>query len=149
MKMHGPDNTIEILKECGADGWVKKYQEELVRMYEPGAVMKCPKCQVENREWAEFCGECGHPLQTELMCPQCGNTNPQGKKFCDRCGHILAEPTPPPPPMATAQTHSMLPQPNSNIITGNRVHDLTTSGTIHIPDLPPPKAILAFILPLA
>jgi len=26
------NTTIEILKECGADGWVKKYQEELAEM---------------------------------------------------------------------------------------------------------------------
>ena len=26
------NTAIEILKECGADGWVKKYQEALARM---------------------------------------------------------------------------------------------------------------------
>jgi class 3 adenylate cyclase/tetratricopeptide (TPR) repeat protein len=59
--------------------------------------MKCPKCQSENREGAEFCRECGHKL--ELACPQCGNMNPPGSKFCDGCGHdltIAAEPTPKP-----------------------------------------------------
>jgi class 3 adenylate cyclase/tetratricopeptide (TPR) repeat protein len=49
--------------------------------------MKCPKCDSENREGAEFCRECGHKL--ELACPQCGNMNPLGSKFCDRCGHDL------------------------------------------------------------
>ena len=49
--------------------------------------MKCPKCQSENREGAEFCRECGHKL--ELACPQCGNMNPPGSKFCDGCGHDL------------------------------------------------------------
>jgi class 3 adenylate cyclase/tetratricopeptide (TPR) repeat protein len=59
--------------------------------------MKCPKCQSENREGAEFCRECGHKL--ELACPQCGNMNPPGSKFCDGCGHdltVAAEPTPKP-----------------------------------------------------
>ena len=35
--------------------------------------MKCPKCGHENREGAEFCGECGQALQAELVCPQCGH----------------------------------------------------------------------------
>ena len=31
------NTAMEILKECGADGWVKKYQEELAKMREAGA----------------------------------------------------------------------------------------------------------------
>ena len=29
--------------------------------------MKYPNCQTENREGAEFCGECGKSLQAEPM----------------------------------------------------------------------------------
>ena len=50
-------------------------------------MMKCPKCQFENREGAKFCKECGNKL--EIACPQCGNMNPLGSKFCDDCGHDL------------------------------------------------------------
>jgi len=27
-----PNKAIEILKECGTDGWVKKYEKELVSL---------------------------------------------------------------------------------------------------------------------
>lgn len=47
--------------------------------------MKCPNCQIENRESARFCTECGENL--EIICPQCGNATRQGNKFCDGCGH--------------------------------------------------------------
>ena len=50
--------------------------------------MKCPKCQAENREGAEFCGKCGVSLQ--VVCPECHTANPPGNSFCDRCGHALA-----------------------------------------------------------
>jgi tetratricopeptide (TPR) repeat protein len=54
--------------------------------------MKCPHCQAENRDGAEFCGECGQALRQGITCPKCGNINPQGKKFCDKCGHALVKP---------------------------------------------------------
>ena len=50
--------------------------------------MKCPKCQIENRELAKFCNECGNKL--ELVCPQCKGSNRAGSKFCDECGTKLA-----------------------------------------------------------
>ena len=56
--------------------------------------MKCPKCQTENREGAQFCGGCGQPLQLELMCLQCGHSNPKNFRFYDECGQALAEPKP-------------------------------------------------------
>jgi tetratricopeptide (TPR) repeat protein/archaellum biogenesis ATPase FlaH len=57
--------------------------------------MKCPHCQAENREGAEFCGDCGQSLRSEVSCPQCGNVNPRSKRFCDKCGHTLVEKEPP------------------------------------------------------
>ncbi|HEY33705.1 MAG TPA: protein kinase [Dehalococcoidia bacterium] len=62
--------------------------------------MKCPQCQAENREDAQFCGECGQPLQSEIICPQCQRANPFGRKFCDKCGHSLAGEAPTPTPEA-------------------------------------------------
>ncbi|GAF86640.1 unnamed protein product, partial [marine sediment metagenome] len=50
--------------------------------------MKCPKCQAENREDAEFCSDCG--IKLEVVCPKCGRSNPTSKNFCDKCGHDLA-----------------------------------------------------------
>ena len=49
--------------------------------------MKCPKCQFDNREGAQFCKECGKKL--ELPCPSCGHPYQPGSKFCDECGSNL------------------------------------------------------------
>lgn len=49
--------------------------------------MKCPKCQIENREEAKFCLQCGKNL--ELKCPQCNKALPLLSKFCDDCGQRL------------------------------------------------------------
>jgi len=56
--------------------------------------MKCPACQFDNREGAQFCKECGKKL--ELLCPSCGHPNQPGSKFCDECGYNLAFPKEPP-----------------------------------------------------
>ncbi len=56
--------------------------------------MKCPACQFDNREGAQFCKECGKKL--ELSCPSCGHPYQAGSKFCDECGHNLALPKEPP-----------------------------------------------------
>jgi class 3 adenylate cyclase/tetratricopeptide (TPR) repeat protein len=52
--------------------------------------MKCPKCQFDNREEAEFCSECGYKF--EHICPKCKTTIRTGSKFCDKCGHELKKP---------------------------------------------------------
>jgi len=49
--------------------------------------MECPKCQLENREGAKFCIECGGKL--EIKCPQCNKPLPPSAKFCDDCGYNL------------------------------------------------------------
>jgi len=51
--------------------------------------VKCPKCQVENKNDAEFCKECG--TRIEVACPKCGRLNHPSNKFCDKCGHNLAK----------------------------------------------------------
>ena len=56
--------------------------------------MRCPACQFDNREEAQFCKECGKKL--ELLCPSCGRPYQPGSKFCDECGHNLALPKEPP-----------------------------------------------------
>jgi predicted ATPase/class 3 adenylate cyclase len=55
-----------------------------------GKAMRCPRCQLENREEAKFCNECGHKF--ELTCPNCRNFNRPESKFCDQCGHDLYKP---------------------------------------------------------
>jgi DNA-binding NtrC family response regulator len=49
--------------------------------------MKCPKCNLENREEAIFCKECGQGLA--IKCPGCSNATPGLAKFCDKCGRSL------------------------------------------------------------
>ena len=48
----------------------------------------CPACQIENKESARFCKECGSALA--LRCPSCGARHEAGQKFCDECGASLA-----------------------------------------------------------
>jgi class 3 adenylate cyclase len=57
--------------------------------------MKCPKCQFENPDDAQFCIECGNPM--EFHCPKCGAITPSRGKFCKSCGHNLSIPVEPPP----------------------------------------------------
>jgi class 3 adenylate cyclase/tetratricopeptide (TPR) repeat protein len=52
--------------------------------------MKCPKCQIENPDVANFCGECGADL--ERVCPKCNYLNPPQFKFCNNCGSSLIIP---------------------------------------------------------
>jgi len=57
--------------------------------------MKCPKCQFKNPDDAQFCIECGNPI--EFHCPQCHAITPSTGKFCKSCGYDLrnkAEPIP-------------------------------------------------------
>ena len=58
-------------------------------------MIKCPKCQFENREGAKFCKECGAKL--ELACPKCDAFITPDGKFCDECGYDLSKPTIAPP----------------------------------------------------
>ena len=46
--------------------------------------MKCPQCQLENREGAKFCKKCGAKL--ELICPECSTLLTLDCLFCDECG---------------------------------------------------------------
>jgi class 3 adenylate cyclase/tetratricopeptide (TPR) repeat protein len=60
-----------------------------------GTNMQCPKCQFENPDDAQFCIECGNPI--EFHCPQCGAITPATGKFCKACGHNLSIPSEPLP----------------------------------------------------
>jgi class 3 adenylate cyclase len=52
--------------------------------------MRCPKCQFENPNTQNFCGQCGSKL--EVVCSKCGCNNPPQYKFCGECGDSLEEP---------------------------------------------------------
>jgi len=49
--------------------------------------LECPQCQLQNPLGANFCGQCGTPL--ELVCPVCLAVSPVGNRFCHRCGASL------------------------------------------------------------
>ncbi len=67
--------------------------------------MKCPKCQLENREGVKFCEECGAKM--ELVCPGCGAQVPSGKKFCGECGHdLMKRPEVPPLDLSVPQSYT-------------------------------------------
>jgi len=51
--------------------------------------MKCPECQFENREGANFCNKCGAKL--ELVCPQCSAIITPDSEYCAACGSILRQ----------------------------------------------------------
>jgi class 3 adenylate cyclase/tetratricopeptide (TPR) repeat protein len=52
--------------------------------------MECPNCQLNNREEAVFCLECGAELG--IKCPGCEKSLPPRAKFCDACGRDLRQP---------------------------------------------------------
>ncbi len=50
--------------------------------------MRCPSCDLDNREGRKFCAGCGVALG--WACPTCGYVNAAGEGFCGGCGQ--AEP---------------------------------------------------------
>ena len=54
--------------------------------------MRCPQCDLDNREERKFCSKCGTALG--WGCPDCGFTNSPGEGFCGGCGRTAAVPTP-------------------------------------------------------
>ena len=74
--------------------------------------MKCPKCQAENADDAEFCSLCYTRFQvnvrsmdvdeaaqrikernegSRLRCPSCGAMSPLDSQFCLRCGFVFED----------------------------------------------------------
>ena len=54
--------------------------------------MRCPQCDLENREGRKFCAKCGAALG--WGCPDCGFTNLPGEGFCGGCGRSAATSAP-------------------------------------------------------
>ena len=57
--------------------------------------MKCPKCQFDNPDNANYCGNCRGKLL--LICPECGNENSPLNKYCNKCASELRAPQEAPP----------------------------------------------------
>jgi class 3 adenylate cyclase/tetratricopeptide (TPR) repeat protein len=54
--------------------------------------MRCPRCDLDNREGRKFCAKCGAGLG--WSCPDCGFANSSGEDFCGGCGRSAGTPTP-------------------------------------------------------
>ncbi len=75
--------------------------------------MRCPECQAENADDAEFCSLCYARFKTalrsheaeeaarqlmkenedsRLCCPSCGDLSPIDAQFCLRCGFVFDDP---------------------------------------------------------
>ena len=52
--------------------------------------MRCPQCDLDNREGRKFCAKCGTPLG--WACPNCGFANTPGESFCGGCGRSATAP---------------------------------------------------------
>jgi class 3 adenylate cyclase/tetratricopeptide (TPR) repeat protein len=66
-------------------------------------VMKCSRCQHENRAGARFCEQCAAPLTP--FCTNCGTQLPDAAKFCPGCAHPVDSTT----PAATQRSSSAVP----------------------------------------
>ena len=75
--------------------------------------MLCPKCQFENPYDAQFCIECGNPI--EFHCPQCGAITPVIGKFCKACGHKLSDHKEAPPKDVSGPPDAMPTATDSDI----------------------------------
>ncbi len=53
--------------------------------------MRCPKCESNNPEGHNFCGNCGTKLLN--ICPDCSFLNPADFRYCGKCGAALSSNT--------------------------------------------------------
>jgi class 3 adenylate cyclase len=101
--------------------------------------MRCPECQFENREGANFCNKCGYKF--DLTCPECGQIDPVESKFCSECGYNFnpaKEPSNKTPETATQTIQSSKKESSSDFtpIVGERKYitvlfsDLTGYSTM-------------------
>ena len=71
--------------------------------------MTCPRCQVENRDGARFCRECGATFGA--VCSGCGAKAEAGSKFCDSCGApLVVSPAPTPASLRFSSPDSYIPK---------------------------------------
>jgi len=53
--------------------------------------MKCPKCNAEIENDANFCPECGSKIETFVFCANCGAKLEEGATFCSNCGEKIEQ----------------------------------------------------------
>ncbi len=53
-------------------------------------LVRCHKCNENNRASARFCNGCGASLSKSVSCSKCGELNDPDARFCDHCGQGIA-----------------------------------------------------------
>jgi len=66
--------------------------------------MRCPQCNLDNREGRKFCARCGGALG--WSCAACGFANDAGDRFCGGCGTPAAAPASPPAMGSVSETQA-------------------------------------------
>ncbi len=76
------------IKEIRQQAVYNKYSEEneLVKKVSPSKTNTCEVCGHKNPKDAQFCGNCGSKIKTEITCPSCQKKLPKDAKFCHHCG---------------------------------------------------------------
>jgi len=74
---------------------------EIARIYKrrgikPDHVGLCTQCGQQLKGDEPFCGQCGHPQETQASdsaesCPECDNQVESTHRFCPNCGHKLQD----------------------------------------------------------
>ena len=78
-------------------------------------MLKCARCQAENREGRRFCAQCGAELA--VACKACAFVNEPGEKFCGGCGRELSPPQAKPAPAAPSPQSYTPPHLAQRILT--------------------------------
>jgi class 3 adenylate cyclase len=67
-------------------------------------MIRCPRCQHENRPQAKFCEECATPLAQ--TCASCGTQLSPAAKFCSECAHPVVRPAAGEPRFAAPEAYT-------------------------------------------
>ena len=97
--------------------------------------MKCPKCQTENGEDANYCITCN--LRLSVVCPRCSQRVVTHAHFCDRCGLSLEISA-----QSPSQEQESLPvQPKQQVVDVPVMHDATVEPTPNVISATLPSSI--------
>ena len=76
------------IKEIRQQAVYNKYSEEnkVVKTTTTSKTNTCEVCGHKNPKDAQFCGNCGSKIKTEITCQSCQKKLPKDAKFCHHCG---------------------------------------------------------------
>ena len=94
---------------------------------------KCPNCQAEVKDNANFCGACGKKIEAEtvetsstqedpvIICPNCGKQLKKTARFCGECGEKLIGPASTSTESGSATPQTQTPPKDFSLI-GTNIH---------------------------